>query len=65
MLRPINDKELKDFLDFTLAQAKNGDFTIEHLKGNICSYLDKRGYHVGLPSSIEWALNSGDGTYRP
>jgi len=27
--------------------------------------LEKLGYHKGLPSSIEEALTSGDGTYRP
>jgi len=27
--------------------------------------LADMGYHIGLPDSIEWALNSGDGTYRP
>jgi hypothetical protein len=27
--------------------------------------LENRGYHVGLPPSIEEALNSGDGVYRP
>lgn len=31
----------------------------------IVAKMDNRGYHVGLPSDIEWALNSGDGTYRP
>ena len=32
---------------------------------HILSELDSRGYHVGLPPSIEEALNSGDGVYRP
>jgi len=27
--------------------------------------LEKLGYHKGLPSTIEEALNIGDGTYRP
>lgn len=32
---------------------------------DILSALEKLGYHKGLPSSIEEALNSGDGVYRP
>lgn len=27
--------------------------------------IEKLGYHKGLPENIEWALNSGDGTYKP
>jgi len=27
--------------------------------------LERLGYHIGLPPSIEEALNSGDGVYRP
>lgn len=37
---------------------------LEFAKG-ITEILDKKGYHVGLPESIEYALNCGDGTYRP
>lgn len=31
----------------------------------VLSELEKRGYHAGLSASIEEALNSGDGVYRP
>jgi hypothetical protein len=31
----------------------------------ILAEFERRGYHIGLPESIEWALNSGDGTYKP
>ena len=33
--------------------------------GRLLMALENLGYHKGLPSSIEEALNSVDGTYRP
>lgn len=40
--------------------------TIEtHALNKILQGLEERGYHAGLPPSIEEALNSGDGVYRP
>jgi hypothetical protein len=37
----------------------------DELAENILQLFENEGYHIGLPESIEWALNSGDGTYRP
>ena len=31
----------------------------------LAQIFERRGYHVGLPESIEHALNSGNGTYHP
>jgi hypothetical protein len=51
---------------------KDGAYCFGTQDTNCCSkievilqILENKGYHVGLPSDIEWALNSGDGTYRP
>ncbi len=38
---------------------------VEKCRADILNALEKLGYHKGLPSSIEEALNSGDGSYRP
>jgi len=38
---------------------------VEKCRAKILSELEELGYHIGLPSDIEWALNSGDGVYRP
>ena len=39
--------------------------TILRLADSILGTVEARGYYKGTPSSIEEALNSGDGTYRP
>jgi hypothetical protein len=75
MLIPTRDKNLKTRLiqmfenadkywawtDSQTVAAKRREIFIEE----ILKELDKRGYHIGLPETIEHALNSGDGTYRP
>lgn len=37
----------------------------EHIADELLQMFERRGYYRGLPSHIEEALNSGDGTYRP
>jgi hypothetical protein len=66
MLKPSGDKELKE----TLLTLLNADAKIrftwnEELADNILKLFEDKSYHIGLPADIEWALNSGDGTYRP
>ena len=79
MLKPTQDKELKDKITQIIkdsrcyCQCKCEDCEVNNTI-NCSAYccmdsigleLAARGYHIGLPESIEWALNSGDGTYRP
>lgn len=35
------------------------------LATSVLKVAEDKGYHLGLPPSIEEALNSGDGSYRP
>lgn len=64
MLKPTQDKVLRQSLiyqavkhiDLSTATDLVNDFLIE---------AENCGYHKGLPPSIEEALNSGDGVYRP
>jgi len=65
MLRPTDDKELRQFIENAIFAAKQGVISVSGSANHILKHLDKEGYHIGLPSSIEWALNSGDGVYRP
>lgn len=77
MLKPTQDKqailtpdELKAVQDEV--EAQDHTFTISVILA-IChaiakeqvAKLERLGYHKGLPPSIEEALNSGDGVYRP
>lgn len=81
MLKPTKDKELKMELKRILDQAdcetENCD-TCKYFSGKggnhceapeiadqVLELFESKGYHIGLPSDIEWALNSGDGVYRP
>ena len=41
------------------------DDCFESTTNKILAKLEELGYYKGLPSSIEEALNSGDGVYRP
>ena len=66
MLKPTKDKKLKD----NLLTMLNADDKIrfswnDELAENILKLFENEGYHIGLPSDIEWALNSGDGVYHP
>lgn len=75
MLKPTQDKELKERLvrmfdnaseNFGWTTSKNVIHERHELVvTEILKEIEKRGYHIGLPPSIEEALNSGDGTYRP
>ncbi len=64
MIKPTQDKVLRQsliyqavkFMELNLANQMVDDFLAES---------ERVGYHKGLPPSIEEALNSGDGTYRP
>jgi hypothetical protein len=71
MLKPTQDKELKTRLiqmvnnasnympvtDSELVATKQREIVIDE----ILKEMEKRGYHIGLPPSIEEAFNSGDG----
>lgn len=80
MLKPTQDKEamlrtetaiLKFIKTLTvgLTETKPEIFyteaCVEKCRADILTMLEKLGYHKGLPSTIEEALNSGDGVYRP
>jgi hypothetical protein len=70
MLKPTQDNELKKKLSEIFVRYSysfevednydNLDFVKEALE-----LMEKLGYHTGLPTSAEEALNSGDGVYRP
>jgi len=63
MMKPTRDKKLKESLKAIHLKYCGG--SDDELIQQILIELDNRGYHIGLPESIEWALNSGDGTYHP
>lgn len=75
MLKPTQDKELKMRLNQMFDNAdKYWEWTAsknvvlerrEIFINHLLKELEKRGYHKGLYPSIEEALNSGDGVYRP
>jgi hypothetical protein len=75
MLKPTQDKDLKTRLHQMFKNAdKYWEWTdcqrvVEERREifitEILKEIEQRGYHVGLPSIIEEALNSSDGTYRP
>jgi hypothetical protein len=75
MLKPTQDEKLKQRL---IEMMDNVSKLIEPTSSKqvahdsrvifiemVLEEIEKRGYSKGLPDSIEWALNSGDGTYRP
>lgn len=64
-LYPTKDKELKHQLEALINGGVFQRIGTPKIADNIIDYLEQRGYHIGLPSSIEEALNSGDGSYRP
>lgn len=74
MILPTQDKELKQEIRMTIysqitpISEIGGEQLIESIDrmcDKILKDFEKRGYHIGLPQSIEEALNSGDGTYHP
>jgi hypothetical protein len=72
MLLPTQDKELIIQINKAIRLRCNFDwdgyctgFSPDGMAREITDILEKLGYYKGLPSSIEEALNSGDGTYKP
>lgn len=65
MLLPTQDQYLEQFIHNAIFAAKQGNISPQSACNHILKHLDDEGYHKGLPTSIEWALNSGDGVYRP
>ncbi len=76
----LTDKEIKEILNKIWHPKKyqRDDGSIDWSKDNYGYFdagkdiakaqiakLEKLGYHKGLPTSVEEALNSGDGAYRP
>lgn len=62
MLRPIEDKEIEQTVCEIICMTETPPLFRAKL---ILDIMDSHGYHKGLPSIIEEALNSGDGVYRP
>ncbi len=61
---PTKDKVLRQALVYQT--VKHLDLAIaKDLVDDFLIAAEASGYHKGLPSSIEEALNSGDGVYRP
>lgn len=79
MILPTQDKELiKDVIKIVKdgrclvtttcnkCEANNTELCSAYaIMDSILKICEWKGYHVGLPPSIEEALNSGDGTYKP
>jgi len=65
MLKPTEDKFLEQFISNTIYAHKQGAIGLKESTLHILKHLDEEEYHKGLPTSIEEALNSGDGVYRP
>ncbi len=64
MLKPTQDKQLRKAIAEIIIRryiVSGSSDTLDEL----LSVIEKLGYHKGLPPSIEEALNSGDGAYRP
>ena len=75
---PTQDKEYREDLAAYLYKCfgtwkENSYYDLSEVNKNgwrnyaddILKDIEKLGYHKGLPDSIEQALNSGDGSYRP
>lgn len=78
MLKPTQDKELREDISAYIYRCFGTwkEYSYYDLSGmnkagwrtyadEILDKLEKLGYYKGLPTSIEEALNSGDGVYRP
>lgn len=67
MLLPTRDEKALHLITESLraAEMRQGSTNHTYYAELILKQLEDMGYHIGLPSSIEWALNSGDGVYRP
>ena len=62
MMLPTKDKELEQEIAKIVCMAYLPQAARAKL---ILDVVESHGYHKGLPESIEQALNSGDGVYRP
>ena len=74
MLKPTQDEQAiqatKEAIYFNITPISDigGAILMESINimvNRILQRLEELGYHKGLPPSIEEALNSGDGVYRP
>jgi uncharacterized protein YcgL (UPF0745 family) len=65
MMLPTKDSEIRQPITlFIVSKGLRYEWAKEAAE-DILQYLERQGYHKGLPSSIEEALNSGDGSYKP
>lgn len=64
MILPTQDKVLRQSLIYQTVKHMNLA-TATDLVNDFLIEAESCGYHKGLPGSIEEALNSGDGVYRP
>jgi hypothetical protein len=78
MITPRQDKEMREEIASYLykcfgAWIENSYYDLsktnkagwQEYAMDILEKMEAGGYHKGLPPSIEEALNSGDGVYRP
>jgi hypothetical protein len=67
MIKPTNDIKAINLVKTALQEAemRQGCTDYTPYVMNLLKQLEDMGYHIGLPESTEWALNSGDGVYRP
>ena len=74
MMRPTQDNALRTAVRTILVnlryriETEHYDYhtdAVDDARDAMLGEFEKRGYHAGLLESIEQALNSGDGVYRP
>ncbi len=64
MTKPTQDKVLRQSLIYQAVKFLPLN-TATELVNDFLKEIEGKGYYYGLPPSIEEALNSGDGVYRP
>ncbi|MDD5220898.1 MAG: hypothetical protein PHV11_10050 [Candidatus Bipolaricaulis sp.] len=67
MMKPQQDEKVLHLLTESLraAEMRQGCTNHSYYAELVAEQLYDMGYYKGLPPSIEEALNSGDGVYRP
>lgn len=65
MLLPTQDKVLRQSLIYQAVKHTPNLAIASDLVDDFLKEVEGCGYHKGLPTSIEEALSSGDGAYRP
>ena len=67
MIRPTQDDNARHLIVESLraAEMRQGCTNHTYYADKVLKQLEEMGYHIGLPDSINEALNSGDGVYRP